>query len=379
MKGLFVINSLEGGGAERVFSKLVELINHDTNAKYNIEVILLDKFPEVYLLPENITVYRIGTRGGLLIQLVSYIYLIFKIKPDFVLSFLPRANLYNTLSGFIFQHKSVISERSNSHGRLSGKFKKIKKILMLWVFRQSNLIIAVSHGVASCLIEDFSVSKNKVAVLNNPYNLDKIKELAVKVSGGDALENPYIVSMGRLVKTKGFDDLISAFSMLESEQHLIILGQGPELENLQSLASVKGVGQKVHFYGFKHNPYPIIAGAELYVLPSYLEGFPNALVEAMALSKPVLSTNCTDGPSDILVYRGEISKGAFVEAEYGLMISTGDIAGLLKGLNALLESPEKKLEYSAKSLKRAKDFTEDKFYEKYSQIISDKLLGEFNV
>jgi N-acetylgalactosamine-N,N'-diacetylbacillosaminyl-diphospho-undecaprenol 4-alpha-N-acetylgalactosaminyltransferase len=181
--------------------------------------------------------------------------------------------------------------------------------------------------------------------------------------------------MGRLVKSKGCEDLIVSFSQLKTEHHLVILGQGPDLEKLRKLALNKGVAEKVHFYGFLKNPYPVILKAEVYVLPSYLEGFPNALVEAMALSRPVLSTNCKDGPIDILVHNGNINKGEAVEAEYGIMVNTGDTTGIYKGLEKLLASLKVKEHYSKKSLERAKEFSQENFYIEFKNIISTNILG----
>lgn len=376
MKAIYVINSLEGGGAERVFSKLVTLIYHDSNTKYEVEVVLLNKTTEVYSIPKGLKVHRIGSFGGVFTQLILFLLLMLRKKPDFVLSFLPRANLFNTVSGYLFNHKSIISERSNSHGRLVGKLKGLKKQLIFWMFQNSVLIIAVSQGVADCIINDFGVSKSKVAVLNNPYDIESIIYLSKKKKDVNVnADVPYIISMGRLVRTKGFYDLIASFSKIDSAHHLVILGQGPDLEKLKRLAIEKNIENKVHFYGFQKNPYPFIAGAEIFVLPSYLEGFPNALVEAMALSKPVLSTNCKDGPSEILSFLGIIKKSGFVQAKYGLLTNAGDVDGLTKGLKALINSPEKKIKYAKQSLIRAGDFSDDKFYEKYINIISEKILG----
>jgi len=374
MKGVFLINSLEGGGAEKVFCKLIELINNDKNIEYEFEIIILDKYEEVYSLPEKIKINRIGHESWLILQLIKYIILIFKLKPDFVLSFLPRANFFNTITGLLLNHKSIISERSNTNGRLSGSFKLIKKTVILWVFRRSSLVIAVSKGVSDCLINEFSVPKNKVVLLNNPYDLENIKLLSMSNYEDQVLKKPYIVAMGRLVKTKGFDDLIIAYSKIKTDHQLVIIGKGEELERLKRLAVDNSVGKKVHFLGFKNNPYPVITGADFFVLPSYLEGFPNALVEAMALSKPILSTNCKNGPSDILDYDGLINLGEIVETKYGIMINTGDIKGLTFGLKTLLESEEMKKKYSERSIKRAKYYSQQKFYNKYKKIIIDEVL-----
>ena len=112
---------------------------------------------------------------------------------------------------------------------------------------------------------------------------------------------PYVISVGRLVKNKNFSLLINAYAKANISEDLVILGVGDEELLLKELANELGVGNKVHFLGFKSNPYPYVKSAEYFISTSNAEGFPNAIVEAMCLEKAVVATNCESGPAEIIV------------------------------------------------------------------------------
>lgn len=374
LKGLFVINSLEGGGAEKVFTTLMSLIDEDKCKKYDFDVVVLDELPEVYSLPESITIHRLGNSFGKIGQIIKFLRIIRKTKPAFVFSFLFRSNHFNAIASCIFKYRCILSERSNTNGRINGRFKYFKRFLVKAIFAKSDAIVCVSEGVGKCLITDYSIAPNKIKLLNNPYDRDEIVSLS-KPSNALCFTKEYIVAVGRLVKTKGFDDLIIAFSKANISCDLKILGQGPELARLKEIAMNNGVRDRVEFCGFQKNPYPYISNSTLFVLSSYLEGFPNALVEAMTLSKPVIASNCTDGPKEILGWEGLIDKGVAEQAKFGLIYSPGDFKALASGLEAYFKSEELLKKYAKLSSKRSKDFSREKFYSQFKLILETVVDG----
>ena len=365
MKGIYVINSLEGGGAERVFSSLVTLISEDIDNS-DIEVILLDKKNESYLLPSKIVVHRIGMSNPIS-SFFKYLKIVKKIKPDYVVSFLTRANQYNVFGTLFTQYKSLISERSNTSNRLNGRFKKIKKFLVTFLYNKADCIISVSKGVEDCLVNDFKIDRNKMKLLNNAINIEKVTKLAETSEKVHA--NDYIVAMGRLVKTKGFSYLIKAYAKANLSSDLLILGDGPEKTQLKELAIELKVQDKVHFKGFQANPYPYIKQSQFFVLSSELEGFPNALVEALGLGKAVLATDCTDGPSEILNLKQKINLKDVVKAQYGLLVNIRDEEALAKGLLMFEQDTKLKNKYEQQSILCAQQFSPENFYNNYKGIL----------
>jgi glycosyltransferase involved in cell wall biosynthesis len=109
--------------------------------------------------------------------------------------------------------------------------------------------------------------------------------------------------MGRLVHQKGFDTLIAAFGTIAErwpDWSLTIVGEGPERGALERMARDAGCAGRVHFAGRVNDPRPVLSTASVFVLPSRFEGFPNALVEAMASGCAVVATDCPSGPAEIV-------------------------------------------------------------------------------
>ena len=365
MKGIYIINSLEGGGAERVFTSLIALISEDKNSN-DIVVILLDVEKESYSLPSNIEVHRIGANNPI-VSFFIYLRILGKVKPDYVVSFLTRANQYNVLGTFFIDYKSLISERSNTSKRLKGRFQNLKKILVKSLYNKANCIISVSEGVTDCLVDDFNIDKNKIKLLNNAINIETVTNLA-DVSEKVHSSN-FIVAMGRLVKTKGFRHLIRAYAKANPSSDLLILGEGPEKRSLEKLSIELAVQDKIHFKGFQTNPYPYIKQSQFFVLSSELEGFPNALVEALSLGRAVIATDCTDGPREILNLTQKIDPGDVAKAKYGLLVNIRDEVALAKSILELEQNTALKNKYEQQSTQRAQQYSPEKFYTNYKEIL----------
>jgi glycosyltransferase involved in cell wall biosynthesis len=129
----------------------------------------------------------------------------------------------------------------------------------------------------------------------NPVDYTIVRRKSKKKPVVTNLENNEIVSVGRLVKEKDYRTLIKAFSRVKGEYLLRIIGSGPELEDLQAYVIHLNLKDRVIFMGYEDNPAPYMRNAELCVVSSELEGYPNVLLEMMCVAKRVVSTECTDG------------------------------------------------------------------------------------
>lgn len=195
-------------------------------------------------------------------------------------------------------------------------------------------IIAISKEIASDYIKMTKVNKDKIKTIYNPVIDEDFFNRAnqsIKHQWYIYKERPIITSVGRLVKQKDFQTLIYAFyNTLQYKQcRLIIIGDGPEKDNLKSIVHQLNVENEVDFLGFVENPLPYIFHSDIYVHSSRWEGLPGALIEALALKKPVISTNCPTGPSEILQ-----------EGKYGLLVPVGDSRKMSESIQKVLDHKE---------------------------------------
>jgi len=151
------------------------------------------------------------------------------------------------------------------------------------------------------LVGNFGCHINKLAVINNPVDVETINGQAQK--GERVFTNGVfnILAAGKLKYQKGFDLLIQSMSHIRRNNwHLTILGEGVEEKKLKQRAKKLNLSSKVTFAGFVDNPYKYMAQADLFVLSSRFEGFPNVVLEAMACGKPVVAFDCPGGISEII-------------------------------------------------------------------------------
>lgn len=373
-KLIFIINALGGGGAERAASIL--LGSEIFRKEFETHLILLeDKIK--YELPNGIYIHiatKLGESAGdmekaaLLPRMVAFVRRMkLAIQPDISLSFLTRSNILNILTK-TGQERIVISERNNPKRTYGGSPLKsfIHRKLLSRLYPKADKIITVSEGVRDALLTYVELDPGKVVTVHNPYDIEKIRLLINEEIDDDmkALfsDSPVIISVGRLIEQKGQDILISAMpSVLENHKvNLVIIGEGKKKVSLTKMADDLKISERVHFIGWKRNPFKYISRSDLFVLPSRWEGFPNALVEAMACGCPVIASNCASGPSEILE-----------DNRYGILSEVDNPADLAEKISKMLGNEDNLRKFSELAKKRADDFQKDKIAGKmFEELVS---------
>jgi glycosyltransferase involved in cell wall biosynthesis len=179
---------------------------------------------------------------------------------------------------------------------------------------------------------------------------------------GDAVR-PRILGVGRLVPQKGFDLLLEAFARVAPsfpEWELRIAGDGPERDALEDLARRLGVAGRVRLLGRVEPIEGELRAAQVFVLSSRFEGFPNALAEAMAHGLAVISSDCPSGPSDLV--RDGVD---------GLLVPPEDAGALAEALAALLADPARRASLASRAGEVVARFSEDAIVERWCALLDD--------
>jgi N-acetylgalactosamine-N,N'-diacetylbacillosaminyl-diphospho-undecaprenol 4-alpha-N-acetylgalactosaminyltransferase len=367
---VFIINSLAGGGAERSLCNFLSFAG-DELSEFEVHLILLDREAQHHRVDARVRMVTLDAKGRYFRSMVHCAEMLRRIKPCLTISFLTRANCVNAILSPIFGCPSILSERVHTTRHFgSGMSAVALKLLVRVCYSRAKAVIAVSSGVADDLVGNFRIPKERVCVIENGIDIATIHAKSREASPV-VLPNDYIVGAGRLVANKNFVLLIRAYHLSKIQSALVILGEGPERESLCNLVRELGLTQRVFMPGYLPNPYPIIRNAKFFVSSSNAEGFPNVLVEAMALSCPVISTDCDSGPAEIL--GGKFGSNETLQrTEYGVLTPVDKIEPLADAMVLMTQSDVRDA-YALKGFERAAQFTPMRMVQKYMDVVRDTL------
>jgi len=232
--------------------------------------------------------------------------------------------------------------------------------------RRTETVVAVSQSVAQDLATHVGRAREKIDVIYNPIDIDVVQSGAQAPPPHDWFQDdvPVIVSAGRLHPQKDHQTLLRALARLRERDRVraIILGEGPERRRLDEQSRELGISSDTAFPGFVENPYAFMARADVFVLPSPAEAFGNVVVEALACGTPVVATESSGGPVEIL--RTD-------DATYGALVPPYDPGALADALAAALSRPvdQRRLQ------QRARDFDVPKAVDRYHALFQRIVRG----
>ncbi len=297
MKIVLVINDLKGNGAERV---VITLAREFKRMGHEVTVVCFKDTIEFDVVGLDIAIFPIKfwrwiprkIRGyALRFLLDRFITKKAKGAPDLVLSNLLPCD--RIMSASRLQNVHIVL-----HNTLSQERGSPAKYPELRIYTKKP-IVCVSEGVRMDYLALFPNRHGFAQTIYNPIEINSVKAFA-NTATDDLPDKPFIVHVGKFKKEKRHDLLIRAFAASKTKHDLVLLGQGHLMNEAQKLASELCVAHRVHFLGFKSNPYPYIKAASLLVLSSDFEGLGMVLLEALTLGTPAISTDCKSGPSEIL-------------------------------------------------------------------------------
>ncbi|WP_052360238.1 glycosyltransferase [Solidesulfovibrio alcoholivorans] len=323
---LFVSSTLGGGGAERVFATL---LTHLDRRRFRPALALVRKSGG-YLadVPADVPVHDLGckTHHTAPPKLVA---LIRRLRPDAVLCTHSHVNLIlGMLAPFLPRETRLIGRETAILSRHTRQFSHpaLHDAAYRLGYKGLDRMVCQSADMLADLRDNYGLPPAKMVMLPNPVDTDRV------VRDADAAANPYppggveLVSVGRLAPQKGFDLLLAAVAAMRTPGvRLTVLGEGGERAALLAQAASLGIADAVRFPGFQANPYPYMRHADLFVLASRYEPFPNAVLEALALGAPVAAFRCPGGIAEIVE-----------EGRDGLTAPAGDVAALARAMDDAL-------------------------------------------
>jgi len=336
----FVINSLEGGGAERVISNIA---NQFSNKEYSVTMICLNTAEVKYELNDKVKIVNLVNRKNPenFLNRTRYAWLTFyrlisilkKEKPACTICFMTSANLWAGLCCIILGLPYLVSERITPDYTIN-KYNKLLQWISFKVYSKSKAIVLPAGEMGKGFKRNKQFEKlDNFKTIHNPINLFKQTGAAI------VNQKRFILAVGRLDHQKGFDLLIDAYNRLQPlDVDLLISGVGPDRAILEKQIADLKLEDKVKLIGFKSNLQDYYKQAEVFVLSSRNEGYPNVLVEAMGMGCACVAMDCEFGPSEI------INNGI-----NGLLVDHKDVVGLSKAIAKILNNSYLKAEFSQKA------------------------------
>ncbi|WP_156573213.1 glycosyltransferase family 4 protein [Bacillus luti] len=343
----FFIGSMRRGGAERVISILA---NTYAEKGWEVDILTLLDDANEYNLHESINVKPIGTKGNSRIRkLPSWITSIRKYvvenKPDRVVSFIARINIIVILACMGLNQRIIVSERNDP--KADGRSKLVEMATSI-LYPLVDKVVFQTKWAKSCF--STKIQRNSV-IIPNPISVN------IKASNK---KQKMIVAVGRLLEQKNHELLIRSFGKMKAdfpEYSLYIYGEGALRDKLTKLIEELKLTKSVFLPGNISNIHERIVDAEMFVLSSNYEGLSNALLEAMVIGLPCISTDCA-GSNEVIEHE-----------KNGLIVPIGSEEDLIKAMKLLAANSEIRDKISKGAKKTSENFDVNVVVDQWISII----------
>ena len=288
-------------------------------------------------------------------------------RPDAVLAVMHAASIFLALASLAHPRLFAGVRRVGSiHGQVSAYFKSLgrpmsraERLFVSLMLARLHRVVLPSKGVLDDLAALFPRAIRRAQVIYNGVDIARIRALAQAVRPIPK-EQPWIVMAARLSRQKDHATLLRAWREIadRTPARLVLVGDGEERPAIERLAQALGIADRVTITGFLDNPFPILGAADAVVLSSHYEGFGLALVEAMALGRPVIATDCPSGPAEIVQTGRE-----------GFLVAPGDSHELAERMAEILGDAALRDRMGAAGRVRAERFSQERMLSEYHDVL----------
>lgn len=320
------------GGTQRVTFNLIQWLNNNTDVSVHLIISsICEKGKEIYDLSDIPHSYATGTS----LQRIKKTRRILKeLKPDVLVTMDTPGAMFDVPACVGLGIKHIISER-NDPSHFAGS--TITRILSRLLMRKADGYVFQTKGAQT--FYGGAIAKRSVIIPNPLLDLRNMPSLQYQ-----GVDSKTIVTTGRLNKQKNHSLLVRAFKQIITKgrkYRLVIYGDGPERANDETLIKTLGLEDLVQMPGTINDVPSAIYKASVYVLSSDFEGMPNALMEAMALGLPCVSTDCPcGGPKELIQNK-----------KNGILVPPGDENALAQALEYMIDNPKEAKEMGNEAMK----------------------------
>lgn len=332
----FYLPSLAGGGAEKLF---VDLANHFDRMGYRVSIVCVQAIgPYLSRISPEIELINLN-RSRVSLSILSLWNYLNKEKPDVVMANMSHANVALLLTALLpsrFRGRLVVEEVAQlQHGReIRHKFREaIVMLLMRVLYSSADSVVGISASISSEIKQLVWGKINDLRTISGIVDINEVTNKENENTNHQWLIDknaPVIIGVGRFSIEKDFITLIAAFARVRENRqaNLLLLGEGEQRKQLEALAEKLGVADDVSMPGFVDNPSAFLSRSDVFVLSSEFEGFGLVLIEAMAVGCNIVTTNCSQGPVDIVA-----------GGSYGKIVPVKDIGAMAAAIEDRLDQP----------------------------------------
>ncbi len=287
---------------------------------------------------------------------------------DIVFSYMLTQNIILSLTKYLGNFDRTVFIGSvhyvDNYKKNTSWYKYPYRLLIKKLYSNLDKVLAVSNFVKEDLKKTFFLDEEKIEVIQNFINTERVKKLAEEPLSEVEKQifiNPVVINVGRLEVEKGQIYLIRAFKKVVSyikNAKLVIVGDGSQRKILEEEIKKLGLNNSVYILGYKNNPYKYLKNSKLFVLPSLLEGSSIVILEAQTLGLPIIAFNSYGGHLEVL-------------GDSGIKIDEKDITSLANSIIRVLTDKDSYQRYKNLSLNNIEKFSVNRKAEEYLQFFKE--------
>ncbi|OUS02950.1 hypothetical protein A9Q86_02565 [Flavobacteriales bacterium 33_180_T64] len=296
IKICFVLPALNAGGAQRIMSFLAQHIDKD---KFDCRLLVIAKAESTDFDVSYANVHYFDKDRLLLVVRPLFNYFL-KHKPDIVMGSIGHVNKLHAMFSFILRKTSFIGREASLNSIMSQYNKSTHITGFVWFFKnyrkRLKKMVCQSEQMAEYMHKDHGIPNESIHIINNPLTI----EAKVKIASTKKEATKKLITIGRLSKEKGHERILNILSKLNTDWHYTIIGEGNQYESIMAQIKALQFEDKVTYIKYTSHVTQYLSESDVFIQGSYVEGFPNAVMESCAIGTPVVAFEAPGGTRDII-------------------------------------------------------------------------------